>query len=222
MFVTDLDDFKFDPFGTFSNGSAVSSLTSYDWSEKEDSGTHIKKQPPFFNSEGRSLSSTSVLQKKETSFGSSENITMMTVSTVTTFSAEDANSQHKFDAFGDFKETAEQTKQKKQSGNDFGDFAITSLREREREITEPHLAEPTSGDAERGTEVQVTNGVSSEETKTESFDEFGEFQSEKPKISKFDFLMASSQGKIKSSEEMIKSEMETFDLSVQGTYPELN
>ncbi|XP_032902239.1 synergin gamma isoform X12 [Amblyraja radiata] len=214
--VTDLDDFKFDPFGTFSNGSAVSSLTSYDWSEKEDSGTHIKKQPPFFNSEGRSLSSTSVLQKKETSFGSSENITMTTVSTVTTFSAEDANSQHKFDAFGDFKETAEQTKQKKQSGNDFGDFAITSLRE--REITEPHLAEPTSGDAERGTEVPVTNGVSSEDTKTESFDEFGEFQSEKPKTSKFDFLMASSQGKIKSSEEMIKSEMETFDLSVHGSH----
>ncbi|XP_078278856.1 synergin gamma isoform X7 [Rhinoraja longicauda] len=214
--VTDLDDFKFDPFGTFSNGSAVSSLTSYDWSEKEDSGTHIKKQPPFFSSEGRSLSSTSVLQKKETSFGSSENITMTTVSTVTTFSAEDASSQHKFDAFGDFKETAEQTKQKKESGNDFGDFAITSLRE--REITGPHLAEPTSGDAERGTEVPVTNGVSSKETKTEAFDEFGEFQSEKPKISKFDFLMARSQGKIKSSEEMIKSEMETFDLSVQGSH----
>ncbi|XP_059829363.1 synergin gamma isoform X8 [Hypanus sabinus] len=216
--VTDVDDFKFDPFGNFSNGSAVSSLTSYDWSEKEDPGSQIKKQPSyFFNPENRSLSSTSALQKKETSFGSSENITMTTVSTVTTFSAEDASSHHKFDAFGDFKDTAEQTKEKKESNNnDFGDIAITSSRE--GKITEPNVAESTLGDAEPSTEVPVTNGASSEETKTETFDEFGEFQSEKPKISKFDFLMASSQGKMKSSEEMIKSEMETFDLSVQGSH----
>ncbi|XP_072099449.1 synergin gamma isoform X2 [Mobula birostris] len=216
--VTDVDDFKFDPFGNFSNGSAVSSLTSYDWSEKEDPGFQIKKQPSyFFNPESRSLSSTSVLRKKETSFGSSENITMTTVSTVTTFSAEDASSHHKFDAFRDFKDTAEQTKEKKESSNtDFGDIAITSSRG--GEITEPNVAESTLGDAEQSTEVPVTNGASSEETKTETFDEFGEFQSEKPKISKFDFLMASSQGKMKSSEEMIKSEMETFDLSVQGSH----
>uniref|UniRef100_UPI00398EA3FB synergin gamma isoform X2 n=1 Tax=Pristiophorus japonicus TaxID=55135 RepID=UPI00398EA3FB len=215
--VTDLDDFKFDPFGNFSNGSAVSSLTSYDWSEKEDSGTQIKKQPPFFlNTEGRSLSSTSVLQKKETSFGSSENITMTTVSTVTTFSVEDTSSQHKFDAFGDFKETAERTKEKKEGDDNFGEFAVTSSRE--GQITKPNVAELGLGDAEQRTAVSVSNGVSSEETKTEAFDEFGEFQSEKPKISKFDFLMASSQGKVKSSEEMIKSEMETFDLSMQGSH----
>ncbi|XP_041054388.1 synergin gamma isoform X4 [Carcharodon carcharias] len=213
--VTDLDDFKFDPFGNFSNGSAVSSLTSYDWSEKEDSGTQIKKQPPFFLSlEGRSLSSTSVLQKKETSFGSSENITMTTVSTVTTFSAEDTSSQHNFDAFGDLKETAEQTKEKKEACGDLGDFAITSPRE--GQTAKPD--ESNLGDAEQRTAASVTNGVSSEGTKTEAFDEFGEFQSEKPKISKFDFLVASSQGKVKSSEEMIKSEMETFDLSVQGSH----
>ncbi|XP_067866582.1 synergin gamma isoform X3 [Heterodontus francisci] len=212
--VTDLDDFKFDPFGNFSNGSAVSSLTNYDWSEKDDSGTQMKKQPPFFlNLEGRSLSSTSVLQKKETSFGSSENITMTTVSTVTTFTAEDTSSQHKFGAFGDLKETAEQAKGKKENGDDFGDFAITSSRE--GQITKPK--ESNLDDAEQRTAVS-TNGVSSEETKTEAFDEFGEFQSEKPKISKFDFLMASSQGKVKSSEEMIKSEMETFDLSAQGSH----
>ncbi|XP_078080949.1 synergin gamma isoform X3 [Mustelus asterias] len=213
--VTDLDDFKFDPFANFSNGSAVSSLTSYDWSEKEDSGAQIKKQPPFFlSSEGRSLSSTSVLQKKETSFGSSENITMTTVSTVTTFSAEETSSQCNFDAFGDLKETAERTKEKKEGGGDLGDFAIVSSRE--GQTVKPN--ESNLGDAEQRTAVSVTNGVSSEETKTEAFDEFGEFQSEKPKISKFDFLMASSQGKVKSSEEMIKSEMETFDLSVQGSH----
>ncbi|XP_067864397.1 synergin gamma isoform X4 [Heptranchias perlo] len=215
--VTDLDDFKFDPFGNFSNGSAVSSLTSYDWSEKEDSGTQVKKQPPFFlNSEGRSLSSTSVLQKKETSFGSSENITMTTVSKVTTFSAEDTSSQHKFVAFGDFKETVERTKEKREGDDDFGDFAITSSTE--GQITKPNVAESSLDDAEQRTTASVTNGISSEETKTEAFDEFGEFQSEKPKISKFDFLMANSQGKVKSSEEMIKSELETFDLSVQGSH----
>ncbi|XP_038670324.1 synergin gamma isoform X1 [Scyliorhinus canicula] len=212
--VSDLDDFKFDPFGNFSNGSAVSSLTSYDWSEKEDCGAQTKKQPPFFlNSEGRSLSSASVLQKKETSFGSSENITMTTVSTVTTFSAEDPSSQCNFDAFGDLKETAERTKEKK-GGGDLGDFAITSSGE--GQLAKPN--ESSLDDAEQRTAVSVTDGVSSEGTKTEAFDEFGEFQSEKPKISKFDFLMASSQGKVKSSEEMIKSEMETFDLSVQGSH----
>ncbi|XP_059511254.1 synergin gamma isoform X7 [Stegostoma tigrinum] len=213
--VTDMDDFKFDPFGNFSNGSAVSSLTSYDWSEKDDFGAQMKKQPPFLlNSEGSSLSSTSVLQKKETSFGSSENITMTTVSTVTTFSADDASSQHNFDAFGDLKDSAEQTEEKKGGGSDLGDFAVTSSRE--GQITKPN--ESNLDEAEQRTAVSVTNGVSSEGTKAEVFDEFGEFQSEKPKISKFDFLVASSQGKVKSSEEMIKSEMETFDLSVQGSH----
>ncbi|XP_060704005.1 synergin gamma isoform X4 [Hemiscyllium ocellatum] len=213
--VTDMDDFKFDPFGNFSNGSAVSSLTSYDWSEKDDFGTQMKKQPPFFlNTEGSSLSSTSMLQKKETSFGSSENITMTTVSTVTTFSADDTSSQYNFDAFGDLKESAEQTKEKKGGGSDLGDFAVTSSRE--GQIAKPN--ESNLDEPEQKAAVSVTNGVSSEGTKIEAFDEFGEFQSEKPKISKFDFLMASSQGKMKSSEEMIKSEMETFDLSVQGSH----
>ncbi|XP_072445887.1 synergin gamma isoform X2 [Chiloscyllium punctatum] len=213
--VTDMDDFKFDPFGNFSNGSAVSSLTSYDWSEKDDFGTQMKKQPPFFlNTEGSSLSSTSMLQKKETSFGSSENITMTTVSTVTTFSADDTSSQYNFDAFGDLKESAEQTKEKKGGGSDLGDFAVTSSRD--GQIAKPN--ESNLDEPEQKAAVSVTNGVSSEGTKIEAFDEFGEFQSEKPKISKFDFLVASSQGKVKSSEEMIKSEMETFDLSVQGSH----
>uniref|UniRef100_A0A4W3J682 Synergin gamma n=1 Tax=Callorhinchus milii TaxID=7868 RepID=A0A4W3J682_CALMI len=57
-----------------------------------------------------------------------------------------------------------------------------------------------------------------EPIKAECFDEFGEFQSEKPKISKLDFLLAGSQAKVKSSEEMIKSELATFDLSVQGSH----
>ncbi|XP_043574308.1 synergin gamma isoform X7 [Chiloscyllium plagiosum] len=213
--VTDMDDFKFDPFGNFSNGSAVSSLTSYDWSEKDDFGTQMKKQPPFFlNTEGSSLSSTSMLQKKETSFGSSENITMTTVSTVTTFSVDDTSSQYNFDAFGDLKESAEQTKEKKGGGSDLGDFAVTSSRE--GQIAKPN--ESNLDEPEQKAAVSVTNGVSSDGTKIEAFDEFGEFQSEKPKISKFDFLVASSQGKVKSSEEMIKSEMETFDLSVQGSH----
>uniref|UniRef100_A0A8C3Y2F6 Synergin gamma n=1 Tax=Catharus ustulatus TaxID=91951 RepID=A0A8C3Y2F6_CATUS len=56
------------------------------------------------------------------------------------------------------------------------------------------------------------------DTALEATDDFGEFQSEKPKISKFDFLVATSQGKVKSSEEMIRSELATFDLSVQGSH----
>eukprot|EP00079_Xenopus_tropicalis_P033222 XP_017946993.1 PREDICTED: synergin gamma isoform X3 [Xenopus tropicalis] len=48
--------------------------------------------------------------------------------------------------------------------------------------------------------------------------DFGEFQREKTKISKFDFLMATSQGKVKSSEEMIKNELATLDLCAQGSH----
>uniref|UniRef100_A0A4W3IGM9 Synergin gamma n=1 Tax=Callorhinchus milii TaxID=7868 RepID=A0A4W3IGM9_CALMI len=198
--IPDLDDFKFDPFGNFSNGSALSSLTSYDWSEKECPGTQSKKQPPafFLNSESRSSSCTSVLQKKETSFGSSENVTMTTVSKVTTFSAEEASSENKFPALGDARETDEWAKEKTQEGDDFGDFTSISSSG-----AEPIAAKPN------GTELCVP---------PECFDEFGEFQSEKPKISKLDFLLAGSQAKVKSSEEMIKSELATFDLSVQGSH----
>lgn len=54
------------------------------------------------------------------------------------------------------------------------------------------------------------------ETGEDDSDEFGAFQGDKPKFGKFDFLKASAQTKVKSSEEMIKSELATFDLSVKG------
>jgi hypothetical protein len=60
------------------------------------------------------------------------------------------------------------------------------------------------------------SSATSHETPKECSDDFGEFQSEKLKISKFDFLVANPQSKVESSEEMIKSELATFDLSVQG------
>uniref|UniRef100_A0A4W3ICP9 Synergin gamma n=1 Tax=Callorhinchus milii TaxID=7868 RepID=A0A4W3ICP9_CALMI len=209
--IPDLDDFKFDPFGNFSNGSALSSLTSYDWSEKECPGTQSKKQPPafFLNSESRSSSCTSVLQKKETSFGSSENVTMTTVSKVTTFSAEEASSENKFPALGDARETDEWAKEKTQEGDDFGDFTS---------ISSSGLCVPRAQETAPLPTSPFANGIDAEEQKAECFDEFGEFQSEKPKISKLDFLLAGSQAKVKSSEEMIKSELATFDLSVQGSH----
>ncbi|XP_057684847.1 synergin gamma-like isoform X5 [Corythoichthys intestinalis] len=49
-------------------------------------------------------------------------------------------------------------------------------------------------------------------------DDFGAFQGDKPKFGKSDFLKASAQPKVKSSEEMIKNELATFDLSVQGSH----
>uniref|UniRef100_A0A8C4ZLA6 Synergin, gamma n=1 Tax=Gadus morhua TaxID=8049 RepID=A0A8C4ZLA6_GADMO len=60
--------------------------------------------------------------------------------------------------------------------------------------------------------------VGPEEPQGEASDEFGAFQGDKPKFGKSDFLKASSQTKVKSSEEMIKNELATFDLCVQGSH----
>lgn len=203
---SDLDDCKYVPLGSYSNGSALSSFPSYDWSDKDD--TYQSKKPSSFPlppGTGSSLA-TSVLQKKETLFGSSENITMTTVSKVTTFASEDALQDVKFSPFANFKDS--DCHSVDQSDNDienFGEFARPSAEMR---------GAPAIGSIQEG----VSAAISIEVTK-EGTDDFGEFQSEKPKISKFDFLLATSQGKMKSSEEMIKSELATFDLCVQGECP---
>ncbi|XP_021328596.1 synergin gamma isoform X8 [Danio rerio] len=183
------DDMKFDPFGT----STVSSLGSYDWSDKDDlpSGQGKKLQG---GSQG-SLPSSAVVQRKETSFGSSENITHTTVAKVTTFPIEDnsSTSESQFEAFADFG-SIEQAGQ--DDDDDFGDFAST--------VSEKSDSPPSATEAE-GNQGEMT-------------DEFGAFQGDKPKFGKSDFLKASTQAKVKSSEEMIKNELATFDLSVQGSH----
>ncbi|XP_059389341.1 synergin gamma-like isoform X3 [Carassius carassius] len=151
------DDLKFDPFGT----SAVSSLGSYDWSDKEDlSSVQSKKLQG-------GLPSSAVVQKKETFFGSSESITHTTVA-----------------------------KAGQDDDDDFGDFASM--------VSEKSDSPPGTIEAE-GNQGELT-------------DDFGAFQGDKPKFGKSDFLKASTQGKVKSSEEMIKNELATFDLSVLGSH----
>ncbi|XP_029785224.1 synergin gamma isoform X10 [Suricata suricatta] len=164
------------------------------------SGQH----PPAAAGSGSS-SAASVLQKKETSFGSSENITVTSLSRLTTFAGEDALPEAAFLAFAGFKDATPQTsEQKEYESGDYKAFTRQDLplAERSPEATCPSPA--SSG--------------TSHDTPKECADDFGEFQSEKPKISKFDFLVANSQSKMKSSEEMIKSELATFDLSVQGSH----
>ncbi|XP_052473067.1 synergin gamma-like isoform X5 [Carassius gibelio] len=179
------DDLKFDPFGT----SAVSSLGSYDWSDKEDlsSGQSKKLQG--------GLPSSAVVQKKETFFGSSESITHTTVAKVTTFPIEDGGSttESRFETFADFG-SIEQDGQ--DEDDDFGDFAST--------VSEKSDSPPGTTEAE-GNQGELT-------------DDFGAFQGDKPKFGKSDFLKASTQAKVKSSEEMIKNELATFDLSVLGSH----
>ncbi|OXB64862.1 hypothetical protein ASZ78_009743, partial [Callipepla squamata] len=203
--AADIDELKCAPFGSYNSGSAVSSLASYDWSDKED--IQQGKKFSFAQASGSgSSAATSVLQKKETLFGSSENITMTTVSKVTTFSSEDALQDVSFAAFANFKDSGPISSGPSDDGNgDFGEFARPSSEARDVAADPNHEAD------------FLTVGISSE-VQRESTDDFGEFQSEKPKISKFDFLVATSQGKVKSSEEMIKSELATFDLSVQGSH----
>ncbi|NWT78831.1 SYNRG protein, partial [Lanius ludovicianus] len=206
--AADVDDLKGGPFGSCHSGSAVSSLASYDWcSSDKDDVQQGRKLSCFTQPSGSgSSAATSVLQKKETLFGSSENITMTTVSKVTTFSSEDALQDVSFTAFANFKDSGPASSAP--SDDDigaFGDFA--------RPPSEAQDA--AAADTALGTDFLT--GVSSE-LRREATDDFGEFQSEKPKISKFDFLVATSQGKVKSSEEMIRSELATFDLSVQGSH----
>ncbi|XP_077168604.1 synergin gamma isoform X8 [Paroedura picta] len=201
--AADLDDLKGALFGSYSHGSALSSFPSLDWSDKEDTYPSRKCSSFPLPPGSSSSSATSVLQKKETLFGSSENITMTTVSRVTTFTSEDALQEVKFSPFANFKGSDSQSvDQSDDDVEDFGDFA--------RPLAE--VPEAPAGILEAGA-GSASLGITKEGT-----DDFGEFQSEKPKISKFDFLLATSQGKMKSSEEMIKSELATFDLSVQGSH----
>ncbi|XP_071431076.1 synergin gamma isoform X2 [Pithys albifrons albifrons] len=204
--AADIDDLKCAPFGSGTSGSAVSSLASSDWSDRDDI-QQGKKLSCFAQPSGSgSSAATSVLQKKETLFGSSENITMTTVSKVTTFSSEDALQDVSFAAFGNFKDSGPISGGPSDDDiGDFGDFARPSSEAQDA------AAADTAQEADF-----LAGGVS--ELRRESTDDFGEFQSEKPKISKFDFLVATSQGKVKSSEEMIRSELATFDLSVQGSH----
>ncbi|XP_027739581.1 synergin gamma isoform X7 [Empidonax traillii] len=205
--AADIDDLKCAPLGSCTSGSAVSSLASSDWSDRDDL-QQGRRLPGLAQPSGSgSSAATSVLQKKETLFGSSENITMTTVSKVTTFSSEDALQDVSFAAFANFKDSGPISSGPSDDDiADFGDFARPSSE------AQGAAAADTAQEADL-----LAAGVSSE-LRRESTDDFGEFQSEKPKISKFDFLVATSQGKVKSSEEMIRSELATFDLSVQGSH----
>ncbi|XP_039986300.1 synergin gamma isoform X3 [Xiphias gladius] len=189
--ATEGDDMKFDPFGT----SALSTLTSYDWSDREECLPGEVRRPQGL--EGTSLPSLVPTQRKEPTANGTKNITNSSIAKITTsFPTEDGSlTDVKFEAFADFS-----------SGNhggvddedDFGDFASTV--------------------SEKSDSPAAAAEVGSEGTQSEAPDEFGAFQGDKPKFGKSDFLKASSQAKVKSSEEMIKNELATFDLSVQGSH----
>ncbi|XP_035289993.1 synergin gamma isoform X1 [Anguilla anguilla] len=99
-----------------------------------------------------------------------------------------------FEAFADFVSFNEGGA----GGDDeFGDFAVIVAEK-------PDSPRPPADPSLDGAQGEVT-------------DEFGAFQGDKPKFGKFDFLKASSQAKVRSSEEMIQSELATFDLSVQDS-----
>ena len=192
---------KFDPFGT----SAVSRLASYDWSEREEclSAQGQAKKHLVLDGVGVSSSfpSSDVVHRKETPFGSTENIpiTHTCQTKITTFSTDDSvSTDSKFEAFADFG-SCEPVGLGGDEDDDFGDFASTVSEKSDSPAAEP------------GSEVNLN----------EASDEFGAFHGDKAKFGKSDFLKASSQTKVKSSEEMIKSELATFDLSVQGESSDL-
>nr|XP_048302656.1 synergin gamma isoform X18 [Myodes glareolus] len=123
----------------------------------------------------------------------------------TALASEDALPETPFAAFASFKDKMPQSvEQKECESEDYQDFTRQDL--------------PTAAWSHETACPSPASSVASHETPRDCADDFGEFQSEKPKISKFDFLVANSQSKMKSSEEMIKSELATFDLSVQGSH----
>ncbi|XP_066118896.1 synergin gamma isoform X14 [Saccopteryx bilineata] len=165
----------------------------------------VSGQHPPAAAGSRSSSAASVLRKKETSFGSSENITMAPLSKVATFASEDSLPETTFPTFASFKDVIPKTsEQNEYESRDYKDFTRQDL--------------PTTEFSQEVTCPSPASSGTSHDTPIECSDDYGEFQSEKPKISKFDFLVANSQSKMKSSEEMIKSELATFDLSVQGSH----
>ncbi|XP_030599589.1 synergin gamma isoform X9 [Archocentrus centrarchus] len=189
--ATEGDDMKFDPFGT----SALSTLASYDWSDREESLPGEVRKPQSL--EGAALPSLVPTQRKELTFGSTENVTNGSVAKIiTSFPTEDSSSaDDKFEAFADF---GSSDPGGVDDEDDFGDFASTV--------------------SEKSDSPAATAEAGSEGNQSEASDEFGAFQGDKPKFGKSDFLKASTQAKVKSSEEMIKNELATFDLSVQGSH----
>ncbi|KAM9318982.1 synergin gamma isoform 2-T2 [Pholidichthys leucotaenia] len=189
--ATEGDDMKFDPFGT----SALSTLTSYDWSEREESLAGELRKPQGL--EGTSFPSLVPEQRKELTFGSTENIKSSSSAKITaSFPTDDGSSaDDKFEAFADFVPV---DRGSVDDEDDFGDFASTI--------------------SEKSDSPAATAEAGSEGNQSEVSDEFGAFQGDKPKFGKSDFLKASAQVKVKSSEEMIKNELATFDLSVQGSH----
>ncbi|CAI5693280.1 unnamed protein product [Oreochromis niloticus] len=189
--ATEGDDMKFDPFGT----SALSTLASYDWSDRDESLPGEVRKPPGL--EGAGLPSLVPTQRKELTFGSTENITSNSIANIiTSFPAEDSSSaDDKFEAFADF---GSGDQGGVNNEDDFGDFASTV--------------------SEKSDSPAATAEAGSEGNQSEASDDFGAFQGDKPKFGRSDFLKASAQAKVKSSEEMIKNELATFDLSVQGSH----
>uniref|UniRef100_A0AAQ5Y472 EH domain-containing protein n=1 Tax=Amphiprion ocellaris TaxID=80972 RepID=A0AAQ5Y472_AMPOC len=106
-----------------------------------------------------------------------------------------SSADDKFEAFADFGPGEHGGVD---DGDDFGDFASTV--------------------SEKSDSLAATGEAGSEGNQSEASDDFGAFQGDKPKFGKSDFLKASAQAKVKSSEEMIKNELATFDLSVQGSH----
>lgn len=177
---------KFEPFGT----SGLSTLVNYDWSEREECLPGELGKPQ--GSDGAFLPSLTPVQRKELCLGSTENITSGGSPKMAASLPGEGGppADDKFEAFAHFG-----NKDGVDAEDDFGDFA--------------------SNFSEKCDSPAAPADAGSEGSQSEAF-EFGAFQGDKPKFGKSDFLKASVQANVKSSEEMIKNELATFDLSVQG------
>ncbi|KAG8451360.1 hypothetical protein GDO86_003533 [Hymenochirus boettgeri] len=165
-----------------------SNLENIDWLEKDIVLTQPRKQSEFITGSDNSGSFDSALQERGSSFGSNAS----TLSKINVFSSDSS--------FQEAKHSSGVKKSTEELNEDFFGLKI--------EDVSAVIPDSDSRNYENSSMCMATEDKNA--------NDFGEFQREKPKISKFDFLIATSQGKVKSSEEMIKNELATFDLCAQG------
>ena len=134
----------------------MSTLTSSDWSDRDDA-SQGRKLSPFVLSAGSGASAAaSDLQKKETSFVSSENLTVASLSKVTTFASEDPLPETTFLAFANCKDVIPQASEPKEyESGDFRDFARQDLPVGERS-QEAMCLSPASSSASHDTPKECT------------------------------------------------------------------
>uniref|UniRef100_S4RJW5 EH domain-containing protein n=1 Tax=Petromyzon marinus TaxID=7757 RepID=S4RJW5_PETMA len=203
---TDLEEMRFDPFGSFGGeSSGTSSLTGYDWSEHQDVTTHSRHKTHAQKIEVGLVGACVQNTDRQEHFYRLLKIYMQLLSQDLTQTLHPLLSAHCYNRAVPFQRPEGRKAQPQ--------FFMGAEKPMHSGVA-LHTAssnESLPSACGAGETVIVTEPVGAE-------DEFGDFASteEGRRASRFDFLAVAGQSRVRSSEEMIRSELETFDLTVQA------